>query len=283
MPNSLQLKSENLCFGGTVAYYSHASVTCNCEMNFAVYIPPQAKTQPVPILYYLSGLTCTEENFTVKAGAQKYASAYGIMLVAPDTSPRNLGIPGADDDWDIGSGASFYVDATVKPWQQHYQMYSYVTQELPELIAANFNVLPKKQSIFGHSMGGHGALICALKNPDKYLSASAFAPIAAPMNCPWGEKAFTTYLGSDRATWKQYDASELVRQTQLDYPILIDQGTADNFYHQKQLLPEIFEEACKQSGQALNLRFQEGYDHSYFTISTFIEDHIRHHAKVLCS
>ncbi len=283
MPNSLQLKSEKLCFGGTVAYYSHASVTCNCEMNFAVYVPPQAKTQPVPILYYLSGLTCTEENFTVKAGAQKYASAYGIMLVAPDTSPRNLGIPGADEDWDIGSGASFYVDATVNPWQQHYQMYSYVTQELPELIAANFNVLPEKQSVFGHSMGGHGALICALKNPNKYLSVSAFAPIAAPMNCPWGKKAFTTYLGGDRSTWQQYDASELVKQTQLDYPILIDQGTADNFYHQKQLLPETFESACKQAGQALNLRFQEGYDHSYFTISTFIEDHIRHHAKVLCS
>lgn len=283
MSNSLQLRSQNLCFGGTVAYYSHPSTTCNCQMNFAVYLPLQAKSQPVPILYYLSGLTCTEENFTVKAGAQKYAAEYGIMLVAPDTSPRNLGIPGEDEDWDIGSGASFYVDATVKPWQQHYQMYSYVTQELPELIAANFNVLPAKQSIFGHSMGGHGALICALRNPDKYLSVSAFAPIAAPMNCPWGEKAFTTYLGGDRANWQQYDASELVKQTQLDYPILIDQGTADNFYQQQQLLPEKFEAACKQSGQALNLRLQEGYDHSYFTIATFMEDHIRHHAKVLCS
>ena len=282
MSNSLKFKSEYRCFDGTVAYYSHFSTVCNHQMNFAVYLPPQAKFKPVPILYYLSGLTCTEDNFTVKAGAQRYAAQYGIMLVAPDTSPRNTGIAGEDDAWDLGSGAGFYIDATVEPWQQHYQMYSYVTQELPQLIQANFPVLTNKQSIFGHSMGGHGALICALKNPDQYLSVSAFAPIAAPISCPWGEKAFTAYLGEDKQQWQEYDASELVKKTQLDYPILIDQGTADTFYEQKQLLPEIFQSACQEVGQTLNLRLQPGYDHSYFTISTFIEDHIKHHAAVLC-
>ena len=281
MSNSLKFKSEYRCFDGTVAYYSHFSTVCNHQMNFAVYLPPQAKFKPVPILYYLSGLTCTEDNFTVKAGAQRYAAQYGIMLVAPDTSPRNTGIAGEDDAWDLGSGAGFYIDATVEPWQQHYQMYSYVTQELPQLIQANFPVLTNKQSIFGHSMGGHGALICALKNPDQYLSVSAFAPIAAPISCPWGEKAFTAYLGEDKQQWQEYDASELVKKTQLDYPILIDQGTADTFYEQKQLLPEIFQSACQEVGQTLNLRLQPGYDHSYFTISTFIEDHIKHHAAVL--
>jgi S-formylglutathione hydrolase len=251
-------------------------------MNFAVYIPPQAKFQPVPILYYLSGLTCSEENFTVKAGAQRYAAEWGIMLVVPDTSPRNTGIEGENETWDLGSGAGFYVDATMEPWQQHYQMYSYVTQELPEIIGANFSVLPNKQGIFGHSMGGHGALICALKNPDKYLSVSAFAPIAAPTRCPWGEKAFTAYLGKDKNQWRAYDASELVKQNQLGYPILIDQGTADPFYRQQQLLPEVFELACQQVGQPLQLRFQAGYDHSYFAIASFIEEHIRYHATYLC-
>ena len=282
MSNSLKFKSEYRCFDGTVAYYSHFSSVCNHQMNFAVYLPPQAQFKPVPILYYLSGLTCTEDNFTVKAGAQRYAAQYGIMLVAPDTSPRNTGIAGEDEDWDLGSGAGFYIDATVEPWKEHYQMYSYVTQELPQLIQANFPVMSNKQSIFGHSMGGHGALICALKNPDQYLSVSAFAPIAAPMSCPWGEKAFTAYLGEDKQQWQEYDASELVKKTQLDYPILIDQGTADTFYEQKQLLPEIFRSACREVGQTLNLRLQPGYDHSYFTISTFIEDHIKHHAAVLC-
>jgi S-formylglutathione hydrolase len=250
-------------------------------MNFAVYLPPQAQTQPVPILYYLSGLTCTEENFITKAGAQRYAAEWGIMLVVPDTSPRNTGIPGEDDTWDLGSGASFYVDATVAPWQEHYQMYSYITQELPALIAANFPVQSEKQSIFGHSMGGHGALICALKNPQQYLSVSAFAPIAAPTNCPWGNKMFTAYLGNDKQKWAEYDASELIKQTQLNSVILIDQGTADTFYQQKQLLPETFQSACQEVGQNLNLRWQTGYDHSYFMISSFIKDHIQHHATYL--
>lgn len=281
--NSLKIRSQYKCFDGTVAYYSHISSVCNSEMNFAVYIPPSAKNKSVPVLYYLSGLTCTEDNFTVKAGAQRYAAQYGIMLVAPDTSPRKTGIAGEDKDWDLGSGAGFYVDATAEPWQKHYQMYSYVTQELPQLIQANFPVIENKQSIFGHSMGGHGALICALKNPDKYLSVSAFAPIAAPMHCPWGKKAFTAYLGDDTKQWQEYDASELVKKTQLQHPILIDQGMADDFYQQKQLLPETFESACQESGQSLKLRLQSGYDHSYFTIATFIEDHIKHHAAVLCS
>ena len=278
---SLKLKSEYRCFDGTVAYYSHQSATCNCEMNFAVYLPPQAQSQPLPILYYLSGLTCNEENFITKAGAQRIAAELGIMLVAPDTSPRNTGIADENKEWDLGSGAGFYVDATENPWNKHYQMYSYITKELPELIAANFSVKADKQSIMGHSMGGHGALICALKNPQQYLSVSAFAPIAAPMQCPWGEKLFTAYLGTDKQKWAEYDASELVKSIQLDSTILIDQGTADQFYQQQQLLPEKFQQACEQVGQKLNLRWQEGYDHSYFTISSFITDHIQHHAAYL--
>jgi S-formylglutathione hydrolase len=282
MSEILTLKAEYRCFEGIVAYYSHDSATCNSQMNFAVYLPPQAKFKSVPVLYYLSGLTCTEENFTVKAGAQRYAAQYGIMLVAPDTSPRNTGIAGENDTWDLGSGAGFYVDAIAKPWCEHYQMYSYVTQELPRLIETNFPVLTNKQGIFGHSMGGHGALICALKNPTQYLSVSAFAPIAAPMSCSWGQKAFQAYLGSERELWHSYDASELVKHTQLNYPILIDQGTKDNFYQQQQLLPEVFSSACQQSGQSLILQFQPDYDHSYFTIASLMESHIQHHARFLC-
>lgn len=249
-------------------------------MKFAVYVPPQAQTKAVPILYYLSGLTCTEENFTVKAGAQQFAAKYGLMLVAPDTSPRNSNIPGENDSWDLGTGAGFYVDATQDAWREHYQMYSYVTQELPTLIQENFAVIPGRQGIFGHSMGGHGALICALKNPTQYRSVSAFAPIAAPMRCPWGQKAFSAYLGQDQSTWKAYDASELVHTTQLNHTILIDQGTTDLFL-ENQLMPQLFEQACTEVGQPLKLRLQPGYDHSYYFIATFIEDHIRHHAEQL--
>jgi len=281
MTNSLKLKSEYRCFDGTVTYYAHQSSTCNCQMNFAIYLPPQAQSQPVPILYYLSGLTCTEENFMTKAGAQQYAAEFGVALVVSDTSPRNTGIPGEEDAWDLGSGAGFYLDAIVNPWQKHYQMYSYITKELPALIATNFPVNPEKQSIFGHSMGGHGALICAFKNPQQYLSVSAFAPIAAPTKCPWGEKLFTAYLGSDRQKWAEYDASELVHHTQLNSTILIDQGTRDQFYQQQQLLPENFQVACQQVGQNVNLRWQKGYDHSYFMITSFIKDHIQHHATYL--
>ena len=216
----------------------------------------------------------------IKAGAQRFAAEYGLILVAPDTSPRNTGIEGEDDDWDFGTGASFYVDATVEPWRSHYQMYSYVVQELPALIAEHFHVQPR-QGIFGHSMGGHGALVCALRNPERYKSVSAFAPIAAPMLCPWGQKAFTHYLGSDKENWRAYDASVLVGEAGYNRPILIDQGTADQFLAE-QLLPSVFEQACKTVGQPLTLRFHEGYNHSYYFIATLIEDHIRHHAAALC-
>lgn len=215
-----------------------------------------------------------------KAGAQRYAAEHGLILVAPDTSPRNTGIPGEDDDWDFGTGAGFYVDAIAEPWSQYYRMYSYVTEELPALIAANFPVKADRQGIFGHSMGGHGALVCGLRNPDRYQSISAFAPITAPMRCPWGQKAFTNYLGTDQTLWKTYDASELVLSHGGDRPILIDQGTADSFL-ETQLMPEVFEQACAKVGQPLTLRMQPGYDHSYYFIATFIEDHFRHHATAL--
>lgn len=277
---SLNLISENRCFGGTVGSYSHHSETCNSEMRFAVYQPPQVTSEPVPVLYFLSGLTCTEETFMIKAGAQRFAAEYGLMLVAPDTSPRNTGIEGEDDDWDFGSGASFYVDATVEPWRSHYQMYSYVVHELPALILEHFPVT-EQQGIFGHSMGGHGALVCALRNRDRYKSVSAFAPIAAPMLCPWGQKAFTHYLCSDKESWSAYDASVLVREAKYNRNILIDQGTADQFLAE-QLLPNVFEQACAAVDQPLTLRFHEGYNHSYYFIATLIEDHIRHHAAALC-
>ncbi len=275
-----KLISENRCFDGIVGFYSHRSETCNSEMRFAVYQPPQA-TSPVPVLYFLSGLASTEENFMVKAGAQRFAAKYGLMLVAPDTSPRNTGINGEDNDWDLGNGASFYVDATAEPWRSHYQMYSYVVHELPTLIAEHFPVQAQRQGIFGHSMGGHGALICALRNPGLYKSVSAFAPITAPIRCPWGQKAFSHYLGSDKESWCAYDASVLVREAGYNRPILIDQGTADQFLAE-QLLPDVFEQACAAVGQPLTLRFHEGYNHSYYFITTLIEDHIRHHATALC-
>lgn len=272
--------SENRCFGGTVGFYNHHSEACNGEMRFAVYQPPQVTSKPVPVLYFLSGLASTEENFMVKAGAQRFAAEYGLMLVAPDTSPRNTGIEGEDDDWDFGSGASFYVDATVSPWRSHYQMYSYIVHELPAVIAEHFPVQPERQGIFGHSMGGHGALVCALRNRDRYKSVSAFAPIAAPMRCPWGQKAFTNYLGSDKESWRAYDASELVREAGYNRPILIDQGSADPFLAE-QLLPDVFKQACEAVSQPLTLRFHEGYNHSFYFIATLIEDHIRHHAAAL--
>lgn len=281
MTPSLTLVKEHACFGGSVGYYSHPSTACQSNMNFAVFVPPQAKTRPVPVLYYLSGLTCTEDNFTTKAGAQRYAAEHGLMLVAPDTSPRQTGIPDEDKDWDFGTGAGFYVDATVSPWSQHYRMYSYVVDELPALIAAAFPVRSDRQGIFGHSMGGHGALVCGLRNRDRYQSISAFAPISAPMRCPWGQKAFTNYLGEDQTQWAAYDASEVVLTSASDRPILIDQGTADPFLDQQQLLPEVFEQACAKAGQPLTLRMQDGYDHGYFFIASFMEDHIRHHAAIL--
>ncbi|NET55763.1 MAG: S-formylglutathione hydrolase [Symploca sp. SIO2E6] len=283
MSKGLKLVSENQCFGGTVGFYTHQSQTCQGEMRFAVYQPPQAQSQRVPVLYFLSGLTCTEENFMIKAGAQRFAAKYGLMLVAPDTSPRNTGIEGEDDDWDLGTGAGFYVDATVEPWSSHYKMYSYVVRELPAIIAEHFPTQANRQGICGHSMGGHGALICALRNPGQYKSVSALAPITAPMRCSWGQKAFTTYLGSEQENWRAYDASELVLTAASNRPILIDQGTVDPFLEKQQLLPEVFEAACKKANQPLTLRLQVGYNHSYYFIATFIEEHIRHHAVALCS
>ena len=278
---TIEIQQESLCFGGKVQYYQHFSETCQVDMNFAVFVPPQAASHPIPALYFLSGLTCTEENFIIKAGAQQYAAAQGIMLIVPDTSPRNTGIPDEDAAWDLGSGAGFYVDATQAPWAQHYQMYSYVTQELPRLIEANFPVT-QQRGIFGHSMGGHGALVCALRHPELYQSVSALAPIVAPSQSEWGQKAFTAYLGFNPEVWHQYDATELVRTHRFNSDILIDQGTEDPFLTQG-LLTDKFAVACEQVGQPLQLRYQDGYDHSYFFIATFIEDHIHHHAKRLLS
>lgn len=278
----LTVIAEHACFGGVQGFYSHDSTAVQGVMRFAVFRPPQAARGPVPVLTYLAGLTCTEETFPIKAGAQRVAAELGLMLVAPDTSPRGAGVPGEDADWDLGTGAGFYVDATATPWAPRYRMYSYVTHELPAVIAANFPAAAGRQGIFGHSMGGHGALICALKNPGQYRSLSAFAPISAPMRCPWGLKAFTAYLGPERETWREWDASELLRRNKFDGPILVDQGTADKFLAE-QLYPEALEEAARASGHNLKLRRQNGYDHGYFFISTFMEDHLRHHAGRLCT
>jgi len=272
--------SEQSCFGGRQGVYSHASAACGVNMRFAVFQPPQALAgETVPLVTYLSGLTCTEENFVVKAGAQRAAAELGLMVVAPDTSPRGPEV--ADDEaYDLGSGAGFYLDATEDPWSRHYKMYSYVTRDLAQAVAANFPADANRQGILGHSMGGHGALTIHLKHPEVYRSASAFAPVSAPMRCPWGEKAFTAYLGSDRETWKPYDTTELVKVRPSGAKLLIDQGAADHFL-EDQLKPDLLVEACEDAGQHFELRLQPGYDHSYFFIQTFIEDHLRHHAAEL--
>jgi S-formylglutathione hydrolase len=277
--------STHRCFDGTVGFYKHTSAVNACTMKFAVFTPPQAQRGKVPVLYYLAGLTCTEETFMIKAGAQRVAAELGLMLVAPDTSPRGVELPGDHDSWDFGLGAGFYVDARQDPWSRHYRMYSYVTRELPALIHAGFPADAGRQGIFGHSMGGHGALTLALANPDRYRSVSAFAPIAAPMQCSWGQKAFTGYLGTDKETWRAHDATELMKKGSARgryASILIDQGLGDQFL-QAQLHPHLFEQACEQAGQPLTLRRHEGYDHGYYFISTFMEDHLRHHAKQLMS
>ena len=272
---------EHACFGGTVSFHAHHSSACDAEMRFAVYVPPQAAEGPVPVLYYLAGLTSTEETFIVKGGAQRVAAEYGLMLVAPDTSPRGLGLAGEDEDGDFGSGAGFYLDATVEPWSRHYRMGTYVTRELPAVLAEHFPASDAR-SIFGHSMGGHGALTLALKNPDLYASVSAFAPVSAPARVPWGKKAFSGYLGPDERSWREHDASELVRRIPFAdrRSILVDQGTADQFL-EEQLYPQTLEEACREAEQPLTLRWHDGYDHSYYFISTFMDDHVRHHAEAL--
>jgi len=274
--------SATQIYGGSQQAWQHESSACGCPMRFGIYLPPQAEHAAVPVLYWLSGLTCTDENFATKAGAQRVAAELGMAIVMPDTSPRGLGLPGENDDYDFGSGAGFYLNATQAPWAGHYNMYDYVVEELPALINQHFPVADQRVSISGHSMGGHGALTIALKNPDRYRSVSAFAPIVAPTQVPWGRKAFAGYLGTNEREWQQYDATELVKQVQLGNEILIDQGDADNFLVE-QLKPELFAAACAESGQALQLRMQPGYDHSYFFIATFIEDHLRFHATALFS
>jgi len=279
---TLKEESSNKCCGGMQKVFSHNSAELGCSMKFAVFVPPQLENGPVPVIYWLSGLTCTEQNFVTKAGAQSHAAKHGFLIVAPDTSPRGLNIPGEDNSWDFGTGAGFYVDATKEPWKQNYRMYSYITKELPAVIAANFKVNPEKTGIMGHSMGGHGALICALKNPGMYKSVSAFAPICNPIDCPWGEKAFGGYLGTIKHHWKEYDACSLIKDyTGPPMEILIDQGKVDDFLHKGQLLPENLEKAALGTDMTVKLRMQEGYDHSYYFISSFMGEHLDHHAKYL--
>ncbi len=274
----MELVSETLSFGGLQRVYEHDSDICHCVMRFGMFLPSASETQPVPLLTWLSGLTCTEENFLTKAGAQRIASELGVALLIPDTSPRGEGVPDSDD-YDFGQGAGFYLNATEDPWTKNYRMYDYVVHELQDILR-DHPVDIDRQGIFGHSMGGHGALTLHLKNQHLFKTASAFSPIVAPSQVPWGQKAFTGYLGKDRTFWQQYDACELVLQDASGATILIDQGSADDFLV-SQLAPEKFEEACRRGGQALNLRMQDGYDHSYYFIASFIEDHIRHHANFL--
>jgi S-formylglutathione hydrolase len=286
--------NEHRCFGGVVSYHEHYSEACDAPMRFGIYAPPAAEGGPVPALYFLAGLTSTEENFLVKGGAQRYAAEHDLMLVAPDTSLRRLGFPG-EGFYDPVTGvispeAGFYVDATAEPYSAHYKMYSYVTRELPEIVEASFPAREGARGIAGHSVGGHGALTIALKNPESYKSVSAFAPICAPTQVPYGREALSTYLGDDEETWREYDASELVRRQ--PFPdgctILVDQGTKDQFLAgqgdqpwEERLSLDVFEGACAKAGQPLTLRWHEGYDHGYYFVSTFMEDRIHHHAAAL--
>ncbi|MBS0226114.1 MAG: S-formylglutathione hydrolase [Proteobacteria bacterium] len=266
------------CFGGWQDVWRHHSDTLACTMNFAVYLPPQAANEHCPVLYWLSGLTCTEQNFITKAGAQRHAAEHGVIIVAPDTSPRGDDVPDADG-YDLGKGAGFYLNAAQAPWSRNYRMYDYVVDELPALVEAHFPMTAAR-AISGHSMGGHGALTIALKNPDRYRSVSAFSPIVAPSQVPWGEKAFSAYLGEDREAWKQHDAVALVKSSVGKLSLLVDQGDADEFLA-TQLKPELLREACAAAGHPLTLRMQPGYDHSYYFIASFIGDHVAHHATAL--
>lgn len=282
----MELLSEHGCHGGVQRFYRHASAAIGLPMRFSVYLPPQALAPDagrLPALFYLAGLTCTEETFAIKAGAQRHAAEHGLILVAPDTSPRGADVPGEADAWDFGVGAGFYVDAIEAPWRRHWRMESYVASELFDLVTGALPIDAARVGVFGHSMGGHGALVLAQRHPQRFRSVSAFAPIAAPRQCPWGVKAFTGYLGEDRSRWAAHDASALMAaQASAPFPrgILIDQGLDDKFLAE-QLHPEAFEAACKQVGQPLTLRRHAGYDHGYYFISTFIADHVRHHAERL--
>jgi S-formylglutathione hydrolase len=277
----LEKISETRCCEGRQLRYRHASDTLGCDMNFSIYLPPQAANHKVAVLYWLSGLTCTDENFVQKAGAQRYAAEHGVAIVTPDTSPRGDTVP--DDDecaWDFGLGAGFYVNATQDPWRAHYQMYDYVTEELPRVLAENFSVDTQLSSIFGHSMGGHGALVIALRNPGRYHSVSAFSPIVAPTQSPWGEKALGYYLGDDLESWKNYDSCELIASGASQIPMLIDQGEADEFL-EGQLKTELLEQTCIDNGYPATIRRQPGYDHSYFFIASFVGSHIAFHTQAL--
>lgn len=277
----LELLSEHACFGGLQRFYRHDSRAIGLPMRFSVFIPPAPDGARLPALFYLAGLTCNEETFMIKAGAQRVAAREGLMLIAPDTSPRGANIEGEGESWDVGLGAGFYVDATEAPWKDHYRMDSYLL-ELRDLVIAELAADPQRTGIFGHSMGGHGALVHALRRPDLFRSVSAFAPIAAPSRCPWGIKALGRYLGQDQAAWAQYDASLLMAGKRAPFPqgILIDQGLGDKFLAE-QLHPDAFEAACEQAGQRLQLRRHPGYDHGYYFISTFMEDHLRFHRQNL--
>ncbi|TXL67043.1 S-formylglutathione hydrolase [Zeimonas arvi] len=278
-----RLLSEHGCFGGVQVFHSHDSAVVGLPMRFSLFLPPQARKDRVPLLVYLAGLTCTEETFPTKAGAQRLASELGLALLAPDTSPRGANVPGEADAWDFGVGAGFWLDAMREPWNRHWRMESWLITELLPLVTRSFDLDGDRVGIFGHSMGGHGALTLALRHPGRFRSVSAFAPIAAPMRCPWGVKAFSGYLGEDRGRWRAHDASELMQsQAEAPFPggILIDQGLSDKFLSE-QLHPEAFEAACAAVGQALELRRHEGYDHGYYFIASFADDHLRHHAKAL--
>ncbi len=279
----IEIIEEQRCFDGRQLRVKHTSSRLGCEMIFGLYLPPQAASERVPLLWWLSGLTCNDQNFATKAGAQRVAAELGIAILAPDTSPRGEGVPGDPANaWDFGLGAGFYVNATQAPYQRHYHMYDYVQQELPALVAAAFGqqIDIARQSISGHSMGGHGALTLALRHPDQYRSVSAFAPIVAPSQCPWGEKAFSGYLGDDRDAWLAHDACALIRSRGYDRPILVDQGSADSFL-ETQLKPSLLQQACQAQGVELRLQLREGYDHSYYFIASFIEQHLRFHAAFL--
>jgi len=268
-------------FDGQQQRYAHRSDCCGCDMTFGIFLPPQAEAGTrVPVLFWLSGLTCSDENFVTKAGAQRYAAEHGVALVAPDTSPRGVDLPGEDDSYDFGSGAGFYVDATRDPWSSHYRMYSYVLDELRELVNGSFPVDAERTGIFGHSMGGHGALVMALRHPEVFRSVSAFAPICSPTRVPWGRKAFTGYLGDDPAAWRDYDAVELIREKGSTMPLLVHQGEADEFLDE-QLRPDLLEQACREQDVELSLERCPGYDHSYYFIATFVGEHIAHHARRL--
>lgn len=276
----VELIKSHKSFGGRVEYYSHPSRATGTEMKFSVFRPLVEKHNDAPVMFWLSGLMCSEENFITKAGAQKRASECGMMIVCPDTSPRGLNLPGEHDCWDFGSGAGFYVNAGLDPWRRHYRMYDYTAKELPAVIDANFNVDMSRVAISGHSMGGHGALVLGLRNPGLYKSISAFSPVSAPSQCPWGQKAFTNYLGEDKELWKEYDASEIIKTVKVRTPVLIDQGADDEFLDE-QLKPELLVSAAEQAGYPVKLRVHEGYDHSSYFIATFIADHIEFHEKNL--